>query len=821
MEQAKERHLNDFLILLLILLAGVSIDRAWFFLDHCVPAWDQADYFNGAMNYWQALQTPEWFNSNWWEQLWLLSSKIPPGTYILTVPFLNWLGLDADAATMVLVVFQGLLLFSVYGLGRQLFNRKVGLLAAVLCQILPGLYRYRTEFLLDYPVTAVVTFSFLALTVWKQSATEEKNPSPLSWLWAIFVGFAIGFALMIKQTVLLFLLLPILFLVGGTFWRRRWKNLLQVGLGFLTAFLIFYPWYRTNWLLILTSGKRATVDAAIAEGDPALNTLEAWVYYGKILPYLLSWHLLLIPLVCFLIYGSRWFWQGNRLQEKHIKTGHWLAIFLVGGYLLSSLNLNKDARYILPLLPILSLIIAQGFCLVKRKWKPYLITGSVGLGLILMLLNLFPLNGTMLTQFLSPRVQHYPVFKQDYPHEEVIGEIIETSPYLVSTLGVLPSTPTINQHNFSFYGAQANFQVYGRQVGVEESNIEQDARSLPWFLTKTGKQGSIPATQKSIAKRIENGEDFRLRQTWELPDQTWLKLYQQKTATVEVTPISNSVFDVQLKQINVPKTIPPGVPIPISYTWQGSWEELKQGVVLLSWQKDEDFWLHDHGIAMGRLANGLNLKGGFQVRENTAMFIPPDIQEGNYTLHATYLNRETGNSYSLKTPPVSVTVEKTATPPPAPELDLVTQLRQAGMMLPQGETALEAIFAQTGRINQYDPIQDYLKQGEIALKYRLQQQEGRLNWLYPLALAEVLQQDADGAIAQFEKITALDSQNPYAYAYLAFVYLYNWQPHSAQTALDSALTLNPNLDLLHTLDGVAALMQGNLIKAYQKLVISN
>jgi 4-amino-4-deoxy-L-arabinose transferase-like glycosyltransferase len=801
--------------LILIWLAGVMIDRAWFFLDQSVPAWDQADYLNGAMNYWHALQTPEWFNPHWWEQLWLLSSKIPPGTYILTAPFLQIFGPTADAATAILSVFSAVLLLSVYGLGVQLFNPKVGLIAAALCQILPGLYRYRTEFLLDYPVAAVVSLSFFALTLWKQSACDGLKPNRRSWLWAIFAGFTVGLALMIKQTVVLFLFLPVFWLVLLTLWQRKWQNVGQIILGLVTSLLIVCPWYRTNWLLILTSGKRATVDSAIAEGDPALNTIDAWVYYGKILPYLLSWHLLIIPLVCFLIYGSQWLAKQNCFDPKQWKTIRWLAIFLVGGYLLSSLNLNKDARYVLPLLPILALIIAQGLLLVRRKWQAYSLTVSLGLGVLLMGLNLFPLPGEVITQFLSPNVQHHPVREKDYPHQDVITEIVATSPYLRSTLGVLPSTPIINQHNFSFYGAKANFQVYGRQVGVKKSNIEQDARSLPWFLTKTGEQGSVSQPQQLITDRIETGEDFTLQETWQLPDQSLLKLYQQKNPTVNIIPMTDYPKEVQLTDIELPKTIPQGVAVPVSYTWKGSWQQLNQGVVLLTWQGEDDFWLHDHGLGMGRLITNSEIKGGFQVRENIAMLPPANTTEGKYTLRARYLNRNTGESYPIKTPEIAVTIDPTATASAAPALDLVTQLRNAAVTLPQGEEALEEIFAQTGRINQYDPIQDYLVQAETALKYRLQYQETRLDWLYSLALSQVLQRDVEGAIAQFQKIIELDDQNPYAYAYLAFVYLYDWQPQAAEKVLNTALNLNPTLDILHTLEGVAALMQGNLIKAWQ------
>ena len=80
-----------------------------------------------------------------------------------------------------------------------------------------------------------------------------------------------------------------------------------------------------------------------------------------------------------------------------------------------------------------------------------------------------------------------------------------------------------------------------------------------------------------------------------------------------------------------------------------------------------------------------------------------------------------------------------------------------------------------------------------------------------------MQQNVKGSIAALEKVTQLDSQNPYAYAYLAFVHLYDWHPKVAQTALKPALALNSNLPEIRVLNGIAALLQGNLIQAWQDL----
>ena len=821
------------LLLGIIWLAGVLCDRLWFTLDNSVPAWDQADYLNGVMNYWQAVQNPQWSDSEWWRSFWLQSSKIPPLTYIITIPFLQAFGVNPDAATMVMLLFSAILLLSVYGLGVTLFNPRIGLWAAGLCQVLPGLYRYRLEFLLDYPLTAVVTFSFGLLTLWHFKTNQKYRIKKQNWLlslpWAIMFGFSLGLALLLKQTSLFFLVIPILFVLISSLRNKQWGKLIQLLISFFIASSIFYPWYRTNWLLILTSGKRATLDSAIAEGDPALNTIDAWIYYFKILPYLLSWVLLLVPLVGLILY----FFKRSKFNISP-QTWTWIITFLLGGYFLSSLNINKDARYILPLLPVLSLVLAKGLLSWHGRWQKQIRWGTVGIAILLMILNLFPLGGSVVTNILSPRVQYYPYFSQNFPHTEVIAEIVKTNPYLQTTLGVLPSTPTINQHNFSFYGSAANNQVYGRQVGVREEEVNQDVRSLDWFLTKTGEQGSIPEAQKLIVSKVEKSSEFNLQKTWQLPDESQLNLYHRQEPSVVVTPLEEFTKKVQLANIEIPATALPGKPIPITYQWWGTWDELQSGLVILTWQKlclgsqnqcplpnPKNSWLHDHGIGMGYLKTSKlkteELNKTFQVTETTAMLPDAEIVPGNYTLQATYINRKTGETYPLQTPPINLTIRPNATATPAPELDLVTQFRTVTTGLSQGIAGLEPIFIQTARINQYDPTQDYVKQAEQALEYRLQQQPENVQWGYQLALTKVLQQDVAGAIATFTQLTKLDPNNPYSHAYLAFIYLYDWHPIKAQTALAPALQLAPDVMEFRALNGIASLMGGNLIAAWRDL----
>ena len=810
------------IVIALMWSVGAIADRLWYALDNSVPSWDRADYLNGVLNYWEALQTPQWLNAEWWRSFWLLSNKIPPLNYILTAPLMAF-GTTEDSATLIMLFYSAVLLISVYGLGVILFDVTTGLWAAGLCQILPGLYYHRLEFILDYPLTTAVVFSYWLLTIY--FLNQHKL---YSWIWAVLWGISFGLAILMKQTALFFLFFPVTW-VGISFLRQRqWLRFVQLITSLLIGVAIASPWYRTNWLLILTSGKRATVDSAIAEGDPALTTLDAWTYYLKILPYLLSWHLLLIPVTGLLIYlGRKYIYrQSSNRNSTHVsrQIWIWLGIFLIGGYLLSSLNINKDARYILPLLPVLSLVLAVGLLSWRSRWRKYILWATASLGTILMLLNIFPSGVGNIASAFSPRTQRYPYTGKPYPHPEVIAEITKTSPYLRTTLGVLPSTPEINQHNFSFYGKQNNAQVSGRQVGVRESEILQDSRSLDWFLTKTNDQGSIPESQPAMVKLIEQGQDFKLHKSWQLPDNSQLKLYHRDRPLIRVSkslrlPVSPSPS----LQVSLPNSSPPGAAIPITYQFTGDRQKLQSGIVLLTWKHETNpdaFWIHDRGIGMGAIIPVAD-DNSIQVTERTAMLPPEDTQPGKYYLEATYLNRNTRETQTLNSAPVTITIDLQATATPAPELDLVSQLRNTAPKMAESIEGLEPIFVQTARINQYDAQQDYLQQAELTLSYRLENdrisRQQKINWLYAIALSQVLQQDVDGAISSFRQITNLDPQNPFGYAYLAFVHLYDWQPKPAEAALNTANQINPNIPEVATLRGASAVMQGKFIQAWKLL----
>ena len=244
--------------------------------------------------------------------------------------------------------------------------------------------------------------------------------------------------------------------------------------------------------------------------------------------------------------------------------------------------------------------------------------------------------GHSLVQIISPGNSSYPYLGKEWPHREVIAEIIDREPYLQSTLGVLPSTPEINQHNLNYYGALTNFQVYGRQVGTNLKEVPQDVRSLSWFLTKSGSQGSIrekiKKAQNAAVAAIEKGDKFELDKTWLLPDNTNLNLYRKRVQPVEIQPLNEGRSQVQLDRVTVAAKAVPGVALPVTYTWCGPWQQLQSGLVLVTWQNQQPGdippgqtfrILHDRAIAQATLHPGMleadKFAVGFRVVDRTAM----------------------------------------------------------------------------------------------------------------------------------------------------------------------------------------------------------
>jgi 4-amino-4-deoxy-L-arabinose transferase-like glycosyltransferase len=161
------------------------------------------------------------------------------------------------------IVGGALLCFLVYKIGRRVVNEETGLVGAGLVAVYGYFMYYNVALMTE------TFFTVLVLLTLYLSIELKENPTPMRW---VGVGFSVGLACLLRQTVLLFVpfLLFWLFLELRTRGIRWWYFALPV----VIILLMITPWTLRNYLvyrefLLLNSNAGY---ALFASNNPNLGT---------------------------------------------------------------------------------------------------------------------------------------------------------------------------------------------------------------------------------------------------------------------------------------------------------------------------------------------------------------------------------------------------------------------------------------------------------------------------------------------------------------------------------------------------------------------
>jgi hypothetical protein len=406
-----------------------------------------------------------------------------------------------------------------------------------------------------------------------------------------------------------------------------------------------------------------------------------------------------------------------------------------------------------------------------------------------------------------------------------VATIRERSPHQLSTLAVLPDSQGLNAFNLDAEGRRQNFRVAARQTVAPSERLGGDLAGFDWFLLKGGDQGVMSdARQAALDAMVRHSPAFEAAGRWPLPDGSSAELYRRRAASLTVAPAACGATSSLRLQLAVDPAPPlrPGGPAVLTSHLRGPAAQLREGLLLLDWRPEAPGaggkgsaagaglppWRHDRGIGQGMVRAAP--AGCLEVNERLALQVPAGLPPGSYRLRARAMDGR-GRPLALDSSPLTLTLASdgrqadwaAAEAPP----NRIDQLLQLGRLLRRGE--LDLLFREVGAINQRDPQQTYLVQGERLLQARLHEQaaagEGAdLEDLYGLALAQALQRHADTAVGTLQRIVSLEPTNPHALMALGFVQLYRFHPWEAQAALDGAARLDPANPTLRTLRIVAS-----------------
>jgi 4-amino-4-deoxy-L-arabinose transferase-like glycosyltransferase len=308
------------------------------------------------------------------------ATRWPPGVYQLASPLVQCLGLlSVWPVQLTNLLFYGLLLVGLAGLGWSLAGPRVGLWAALLAALCPPLVGATWYLSLDFPLAAMVTVGLMLLV---RSRGFSRR------LLALDFGLWSALAMHVKFSYPIYLLIPSLVAAVQGLRRAstRRRALLGLGLAGAAAGLLFALLLEVPLDRLL---EELRYHAAAPLEDEALPAL-------RFVPWTADWALALLqfaaaafpwPLLLLAAPGLVLLHLGGGRGAARLR-GRWLLLaFLWGSYLLLTLLTSKLERYSLPVYPVLCLLTAWGVVrLVPARWQTATLSAVAAAYLVLLAL---------------------------------------------------------------------------------------------------------------------------------------------------------------------------------------------------------------------------------------------------------------------------------------------------------------------------------------------------------------------------------------------------------------------------------------------------
>ena len=492
--------------LILIWLLSTVADRLWWGHHAGLPSWDQADYLNSALDHGRALGVLAGGGWQGWNALLDLSPKIPPLASLVNGTVMAVGGDAPSQAAWTLSVWNALLLFSSASWALQLLRprssaRGFALLATAAVALAPMLLELRTDYVLELPLTALVTLALWRLGVWWNPRGGGR------WGQALLAALAVVLSLLAKQSALL-VLLPALGWSLVAAQRIGRGRRLQAFVGLMLVLVSVFPWLRHNWITTLGGTNRAVIESAALEGDPGVFSMEGWLWYLRHVPEQIGLVMLCIGLSGLLLLLLMHFRSGIEASSNALDCKPawcWLIGTFLLGWIFTNFSPNKDSRYIAPLLPPLLLLLSRGWWQwgwwIRQRW-PAQSAWVPGLAITAGALVVVAPAWAAQEARLSPRNR--------LPLQAIIERAGGADPDAEpTTLIVVPSTPDLNQHNVSYYGRRNGGRLVGRQLGGSPDHIRPVLDHANWVLLAEGDQGSVRSAAHSLDQAVRESGVFK------------------------------------------------------------------------------------------------------------------------------------------------------------------------------------------------------------------------------------------------------------------------------------------------------------------------
>jgi len=541
-----------FLLAIIIWIFGGNF--IWMLLDIRPPSWDQGLHLFKTFNYWEALSSG---SEDWWQDMLNVEPFYPPFYHLSLIPLSFIFGFTLDIGVIGNSFYMVIMALSIYGIGKILYTRNTGLIAAFLVSSYPLIVSMSREYIISVMLTTMTTLAYYLFL--KSENFENKKYS----LWFSFI-FAVG--LMVKWTFFIYvlpavlaglwgekidvkdrliqfvfyigmiaalLIVPFFILIIGA---QRWiplileflliwalvkhfpktslsaQKTLNLILLSCISVLICFPWYAHNLINILIGVSKFAFPSSVLKGSMVWD-LGIWAFYLEVISRQMGYPLMTIFVITFFLY----IFKKDRFN--------WILFaWAILPIIVFTFVNNKGARYTMPSLPPMALITAVVLTQVKNislRKIFYSITGITTLVTILY-------NGFIPKPAFLPYLGqgNLPV-TQLWPINAMLDDIIEEAK---PEKGEQIIVRTLANYKYFQRGAFRDFAVF-RGLPIVMKGVKRNVGEMTdFFITRSGDFSSqSPNAINSInllTKDPALTKTFKLFRSYPLPDGNLGLLYK-------------------------------------------------------------------------------------------------------------------------------------------------------------------------------------------------------------------------------------------------------------------------------------------------------
>jgi hypothetical protein len=407
--------------ILILIIFFCAVNNYIVIKEDTMPSMSDASvYFSASLDYYSVIAGLKVTNMLATIKTLLNSQPFHPPLIILTsLLFYYCFGKSTDTAAMSNIIYIAILIFSVYGIGKYFYSRKVGILAAFITATVPGIFALSRNYGPDVPLAAMTALSFYTFLL--SNKFESRK-------YSFLFGVAIGLCSITKVTFILFIAATI-----GAYVLINWKDcrktckpkhIKNIMFAFIICLIIALPWYAS------TAPYRFSESLHILKGTsseataiPSQEILSDLFEYGVSCPIRLS----LSHLYAFALLLS----IGSMLLRKKDKPDIVLLGWIFVPYfvwLYASIpptTLTHVYRYILPSMPGAALLISSSVFKLRIKSKSQSLIASLVVvgGLLGYLLISYPITTAGIN--IHPSWPGMYAAQKDYFHFEGIVNSIK------------------------------------------------------------------------------------------------------------------------------------------------------------------------------------------------------------------------------------------------------------------------------------------------------------------------------------------------------------------------------------------------------------